>query len=99
MEHLIRELESLRSRPQLTDSQIVGAMIAAAARFKEILDDRMVGIESLATAVAMQPEIDARKLHDDFLAILRVHFDSIRRIPPELRDIAASIKLAEVDRH
>lgn len=98
METLIRELESLREKPQLTTGEVVGVMLATAMRLKEVLDARMVGIQALATAVAAQPQIDVVKLHDDYLRVLKSHFDSTRRIPVDLRDVAASIKLAGTDR-
>ena len=99
MDTLIRELEMLRDRPDLPNTRILGAVIATAVRFREILDKRMVGIQALATAVAMQPQVDASKLHDDFLQILRSHYESDREIPCELRDIAAAITLAAAERH
>ena len=98
METLIRELESLRHKPQLTTSEVVGVMLATAMRLKEVLDVRMVGIQALASAIAAQPEIDVMKLHDEYLRVLKSHFDSVRRIPVELRDVAASIKLAAAER-
>jgi hypothetical protein len=99
METLIRELESLRHKPQLTNSEIVGVMVATTARLREILGDRMVGIQALASAVAMQPEIDAARLHDDFLDILKAHFETLRQTPSELKDIAAGIRLAAAERN
>src|SRR5947209_1363099 len=97
MDALVRELELLRMKPQLTNDQVVGMMVAATVRFKEVLEDRMVGIQAIATAVAMQPSIDVTKFHEDFVALLEKHFES-PRIPTDLRDIAASIKLAGSDR-
>jgi hypothetical protein len=99
METLIRELESLRKRPQLTNDEVAGAMVAMTVRFRDVLDERMIGIQAIATAAAMQPEIDAFKLHDDFMGILRAHFESVSRIPRDLKDIAAGIKLAAAERN
>jgi hypothetical protein len=98
METLIRELESLRQKPQLTNSDIVGVMLATTARLRDVMSERMVGIQAMAAAVAMQPEVDAVKLHDDFLNILKAHFESLRATPRELKDMAAGIKLAAAER-
>jgi hypothetical protein len=94
LEKLIKELEELRTQPNLSNNQVVGAVIAAATRFRSALDDRVLGMQALSAALAMQPEIDAHKLHDDFYGILNSHFDSGHGIPVELKDIAAAIKLA-----
>jgi hypothetical protein len=98
MDTLFRELETLRQKPQLTNNEIVGVMVATIARFREVLNHRMVGIQALAAAVAMQPEMDPQKLHDDFMTILGAHFESPRHMPSELIDIAAGIRLAAADR-
>ena len=98
METLLRELQSLRDKPDVPNARLVGAVIATAVRFRDILDSRMVGIQALATAVAMQPEVDTLKLHDDFLTIVRSHYDPTQSIPQELGDIALAIKLASGDR-
>jgi hypothetical protein len=97
MEALIRELEALSQKPDVPNSKLVGAVIATAVRFREILDARMLGFQALAAAVAMQPEIDPRKLHEDFLTLLGAQYESARDIPRELRDIASAIKLASAD--
>ncbi len=98
MDRLIRELESLRQKAQLTNNEVVGVMLAATARFRDILDERMVGIQALASAMAMQPEVDAVKLHDDFLAAVTSHFESLRAVPHDVRDIASAIELAAAER-
>lgn len=98
MEALMRELECLRQKPQLTNSEIMGVMLATTARLRAILSDRMVGIQAVAAAIAMQPEIDAHRFHDDFLGILRAHFESERETPSELKDMAAGIRLAAAER-
>lgn len=74
-----------------------GAMLATCVRFRELLDARMAGIHALAAAIAMQQQLDGQKLHDDFLAGLKAHFESIRNIPQELKDVAAGMKLAASD--
>jgi len=98
MEKLIRELESLGKKQQLSNSEVTGAMMAMTVRFREILDQRMIGIQAIATAAAMQPQVDASKLHDDFMRILKSHFESVQRIPADLKDIASGIKLAAAER-
>lgn len=98
MDKLIAELEGLREKPQLTNSQVVGVMLSTVMRFRTVLNDRMVGIQALATAMALQPEVDALRLHDDFQRIMGSHFESERDIPSELRDIASAIRLAAADR-
>lgn len=98
MDALIRELQLMGERPNLSNAKLVGGMVAAAVRMRDILDSRMVGIQALATAVAMQPEINASKLHDDFVVILKANFESLKETPTELRDMAAAIKLAASDR-
>lgn len=98
MESLIRELEALRKRPQLTNSEFAGAMIAMAARLRDVTDQRMLGLQALVSAVAMQPHIDAMKLHDDFVNGLKSRFESLRLAPSELQDIAAQIKLVAAER-
>lgn len=98
METLIRELESLRKRPQLTNNEVAGAMVAMTMRLRDLLDQRMIGIQAIASAVAMQPQIDVLKLHADFMSILKSHFESVQRIPGDLKDMAAGIKLAASDR-
>jgi hypothetical protein len=98
MDALIRELESMRETPALSNAKLIGGVVAAAVRMRAILDARMIGIQALATAVAMQPEIDPSKLHDDFIAILKANFETLRDAPSELRDMAAAIKLAASDR-
>jgi hypothetical protein len=98
MDALIRELELMRETPGLSNAKLIGGIVAAAVRMRAILDARMVGIQSLATAVAMQPEINASKLHDDFIVLLKANFESLREAPSELRDMAAAIKLAASDR-
>jgi hypothetical protein len=99
METLIRELESLRKRPHLSNNEVAGAMVAMTVRLGEILDQRIIGIQAIASAVAMQPQIDVIKLHADFMSFLKSHFESVHRIPSDLKDIAAGIKLAGADRN
>jgi len=98
MDALIRELEAMRQAPELSSPKLIGAIVAAAVRMRDVLDSRMVAIQALATAVAMQPEINSSRLHDDFVVILKANFGSLREAPGELRDIAAAIKLAASDR-
>lgn len=98
METLVRELEALRTKPHLTNDQMVGVMLAAAIRFKEALADRTACVHAIATALAMQPQIDATKFHEDFAKILAAHFEPLPRIPQELQDMVASIKLVAADR-
>jgi len=98
METLIRELESLRNRPQLTNAEVAGAMMAMTVRFRDVLEERMVGIRSLAAAVAMQPNVDFDKLHDDFRKALVAHFESAQAIPTDLKDIASAIQVAGTER-
>ena len=98
MDALIRELETLTQRPKPSPREAVGAMLAATMRFSEVLNERMVAIQALAAAIAMQPQIDVAKLHDDYLDTLKAHFDSRRSIPVDLRDIASSIQLAASER-
>ena len=98
MEALIRELETLRNRDDVPNARIVGAVIATATRCQELLHTRTVGLQALATAVAMQPGIDARKLFDDFMLALHAHYESTANIPTELKDLGHIIQLAAVDR-
>ena len=98
MEALIRELETLRDRDDVPSARIVGAVIATAARCQELVHTRTVGLQALATAVAMQPGIDTRKLLDDFMLALHAHYDSLGGIPTELKDLGHIIQLAAADR-
>jgi len=75
--------------------ELLDAMLV---RIREILEWRISGIEALATAVAMQPGIDAERLHRDFLAVLKARFESMRHVPSELKDMAAAIQLAASER-
>jgi len=97
VEKLLEELELLRRSPDLPTEKMVGAIIATAARCKDILDARMVAVHSLATAVAMQPQIDALKLHDDFVNQVKAHYAG-RHTPPDVTDVALTIELAAPDR-
>ena len=97
METLMRELNALKEAPAVTHQQLVGAVVAAAAHIDALLDERMVGIQALAMAVAIQPGIDAKRLHRDFVAILERQFDSSRPMPADLRDMASAIGLAAAD--
>ena len=99
MDRLIRELESLASTPDVPNAKVLGAVMATAMRCRDILGTRMAGLQALATATAMQPGIDASRLHDDYLRILAGHYDSAEEIPQSLRDIALAIKLAAAERH
>src|SRR5688572_5692700 len=98
MDRLIRELEFLAAKPDVPTAEVVGAVRATAMRCRDILSERMVGLQALATATALQPKIDALQLHDDYLRILRAHYDSNSELPDGLRDIALSIKLAAAER-
>jgi hypothetical protein len=98
LDALIRELETLRDRDDVPNTRIVGAVIATATRCQELLHTRTVGLQALATAVAMQPGIDARKLFDDFMLALHAHYDSLGGIPSELKDLGHIIRLAAADR-
>lgn len=97
MEKLLKELEQLRQAPDLPNAKMIGALIATATRCKDILDARMVAVQSLAAAVAMQPQVDALKLHDDFLNQVKAHYGS-GNTPAELTDIALAMRLAAPDR-
>lgn len=97
METLMRELNALKDAPAVTHQQLVGAVVAAASRIDALLDERMVGIQALAMAVAMQPGIDANRLHRDFLAILERQFDPARPMPEDLRDMVTAIGLAAAE--
>ena len=97
MDALIRELQALSERREIPDKQVVGAILAATIRFRDVLNNRMVGIQALATAIARQPQIDSSKLHDDFVIQLKQHFESMKAIPQDLRDVANAIKLAAID--
>jgi hypothetical protein len=55
-------------------------------------------MQALAASVAMQPQLDADKLHADFLGLVKEQFGSARNIPMELRDLASAIKLAAAER-
>jgi len=98
MDALVRELEALRAQPDIPNSKVVGAVLSAAMRIRDILEWRVAGIEALATAVAMQPGIDAERLHRDFLAVLKARFESMRHVPSELKDMAAAIQLVATER-
>jgi hypothetical protein len=98
METLIRELEALRSAPEVTHQQLVGAVLAAAARIDHALDERMVGMQALAMAVAMQPVIDAKRLHDDFVRILESQLGELGTVPADLRDMGSALRVAAADR-
>ena len=93
MDRLIKELESLAAVPDVSSTKVMGAVIATAVRCRDVFNTRMVGLQALATAAAMQPTMDANLLHDDYLRALRAHYDSAKDIPNELRDIALAIKL------
>ncbi len=97
METLIRELRAMTEKQAVSSQQLSGAILAVCVRFKDLLDARMAGIQALATAIALQPELDAQKLHDDFVHGLRAHFETVRNIPQELKDVATAIKLAASD--
>jgi hypothetical protein len=97
MDRLIKELESLASKPDVPNAKVVGAILATATRCRDILSTRMVGLQALATATAMQPKIDALRLHDDFLRIVGAHYNSPAQIPEALQDIALAIKLAAAE--
>ena len=99
MESLIRELDQLKSAPSVTNRQLVGAVLAVATRVDKALDERMVGIQSFAMAVAMQPAIDAKRLQQDFATILGSQFDSLSRMPADLRDMVSALGIALADRH
>ena len=93
MDRLIKELELLAASPEVSNSKVMGAVVATAMRCRDVFHTRMVGLQALATATAMQPTMDAILLHDDYLKALRAHYDSPKEIPSELRDIALAIKL------
>jgi len=98
MDRLIKELEALASKPDLPNDKVVGAVIATAMRCRDILSARMVGLQALATATAMQPTVDANQLHDDFLRLLGAQYEQPLEVPEALRDIALAIKLAAAER-
>jgi hypothetical protein len=98
METLIRELEALTSAPEVTHQQLVGAVLAAAARIDHALDERMVGMQALAMAVAMQPVIDAKRLHDDFVRILESQLGELGTVSADLRDMGSALRVAAADR-
>jgi hypothetical protein len=98
MDALVRELEALRAQPDIPNSKVVGAVLSAAMRIRDILEWRIAGIEALATAIAMQPGIDAARLHRDFLEVLKARYESMRHVPNELKDMAAAIQLAATER-
>ncbi|HUI98713.1 MAG TPA: hypothetical protein VLY46_00675 [Usitatibacter sp.] len=98
MEKLIRELKELQDREDLTGNKIVGAVLAAAVRIRQLLEERSLALQALAASVAMQPGIDAEKLHADFLEIVKAHFRPARSIPLELKDMAAAIELAAAEK-
>lgn len=97
MEALIRELTALENAPDVTNKQLVGVVLAAAARVDKILDERMVGIQALAMAIAMHPGVDARRLHDDFVAILDRQFASVGPMPADLRDMVSGLAIVAAD--
>lgn len=99
METLIRELSALTNARGVTYRQLVGAVLAAAARIDKALDERMVGIQAFAMAVAMHPGLDARRLHDDFAAILERHFAAIGPMPVDLRDMISALGVVAASRH
>ena len=97
MEALIRELTALENAPEVTNRQLVGVVLAAAARIDKVLDERMVGMQAFAMAVAMHPGLDARRLHDDFIAILDRQFASLGPIPVDLRDMISALAVVAAD--
>ena len=97
MKSLIRELDDLKGAPSVTNRQVVGAVLAVAARMDKALDERMVGIQSFAMAITMQPAVDGRKLQRDFAAILESQFDSASQVPGELRDMVTALRIALAD--
>ena len=99
MEALIRELTALKNAQDVTNKQLVGVVLAAAARIDKALDERMVGIQAFAMAVAMHPGLDARRLHDDFVAILERHFASVGPMPADLRDMVSALAVVAADVH
>jgi hypothetical protein len=98
MDRLIKELESLAARQDVPTAQVVGAVMATAMRCRDILSARMVGLQALATATALQPRIDALQLQEDFLRILGAHYEPPNEVPDALQDIALAIKLAAAER-
>jgi hypothetical protein len=98
LEKLLKELKELQDKPDLDGSTVIGAVIAASVRFRQLLEERALGMQALAASVAMQPQLDAEKLHADFLGLVTEQFGSVRNIPLELRDLASAIKLAAADR-
>ena len=98
METLIRELNALQEAPVVTSQQLVGAVVATATRVDQALDERMIGMQALAMALAMQPAVDALRLREDFLAILERQFDCPSQIPADLRDMASALAVAAADR-
>jgi hypothetical protein len=98
LERLLKELKELQEKPDLDASKVIGAVIASAVRFRQLLEERALGMQALAASVAMQPQLDAEKLHADFIALVKEHFGSARTIPAELRDLASAIKLAAAER-
>jgi len=54
-------------------------------------------IAPIEGALASQPGIEAAKLHDDFMRIAASDFGDPERLPSEIRDIAAAIRLAAAD--
>ena len=99
MDRLIKELEELANKPELPNAKVVGAIIATATRCRDILSARMVGLQALATATALQPGVDARRLHEDYLRILVAHYDTPKEIPEALQDIGLALELVAAEKH
>lgn len=99
MEKLIEELKELQGQRELAGNKVVGAVLAAAVRIRQLLEERSLAMQALAASVAMQPGVDAEKLHLDFLAIAKAHLRPARHVPVEVRDMAAAIKLAAAEKN
>jgi hypothetical protein len=98
LEKLIRELQDLQVKDEVSGNQVIGAILAAAVRFRQTLEARALASQALAASLAMQPNVDAAKLHADFLAIVKRRFPSEANMPVELKDIAAALELVAADR-
>ena len=98
MEALIAELRQLKERSDPAHAGIFGAILATAVRLNERWNAQSAGLEALVSALAAQPGIEAAKLHDDFMRIASSDFGDPERMPGEIRDIAAAIRLAVRDR-
>jgi hypothetical protein len=98
LERLIKELQELQEKDEVSGNQVIGAILAAAVRFRQTLEARALASQALAASLAMQPNVDAAKLHADFLALVKRRFPSEAKMPMELRDIAAALELVAADR-